>query len=94
MNKVKLSFAASAKECLNILANDKHPFVKVITDINMPDVNGLDLANQIAQSYPEVEVFLISAYSKEDLGLASELSKFKYIPKPIDFNELKRVINL
>lgn len=91
---ITLSFAASAKECLSILENNEHKNVKVITDINMPDTNGIVLAAKIRETYPWIEVYLVSAYSIKDVQSIINFEKFQYIPKPINFNELKKIIKL
>lgn len=93
-NIITLSFAASAKECLKILEDNEHKNVKVITDINMPDINGIALATEIRESYPWIEVYLVSAFSKKDVQSILNTENFQYISKPINFNELKKIINL
>lgn len=96
-NKLLLNFADNAKQCLELLANiDRDTRVIVLTDINMPDVSGIELTKQINQTYPNVEVFLVTAYEKDhiDKSLNDKIQINGIIHKPIDFNRLKSDINL
>lgn len=93
-NIITLSFAASAKECLKILEDNEHKNIKVITDINMPDTNGIVLASKIREFYPWIEIYIVSAYSKQDVQIILNDENIQYIPKPINFNELKKIIKL
>jgi len=69
-------------------------FNLVITDINMPYINGLDLIKSIKEDYPLVKFLIISGYDdKEYLKEAINLGVIGYLTKPIDYNELSEYLN-
>lgn len=66
----------------------------IVTDYNMPDLNGLKLAEDVLKQYPEMPVVLISALdNKEMLTDAIQVGVKQYIAKPIDINQLLNTIN-
>ena len=65
----------------------------VITDVMMPDENGLDLVPRIKKLRPELKIIVISAHSTLMTAVkATERGAFEYIPKPFDINELTSVV--
>jgi two-component system nitrogen regulation response regulator GlnG len=65
----------------------------VITDVRMPDVDGLDLVPQIRQLRPELKVIVMSAQSTLLTAVkAIERGAYEYVPKPFDLDELLRVL--
>lgn len=65
----------------------------VITDILMPIVDGLDMAKGIKEISPDTPVIVLSAYSeKERLLRAIDIGIDKYLIKPVDIDELLRII--
>lgn len=91
--RVSMRFAHSAKECLDILEREKRPNTLVITDINMPDTDGISLAKQINQDYDSVKVFLVSAYdARSQIHNIQQLNIAEYITKPVNFSALKEKI--
>ena len=61
----------------------------VITDINMPKMNGLDMAKQIKKLSPKTPIIVTSAYSDSDFIIkAIEIGISRYVLKPIDVDEL------
>jgi two-component system nitrogen regulation response regulator GlnG len=65
----------------------------VITDVLMPDGNGLDLVPQIARQRPNLRVIAMSAQSTLGTALrAAESGVFEYLPKPFDLDALGRVV--
>ena len=88
---VELSFAFSAEEALEILdAQDSPAFVLILSDINMPGMNGLELLEKIKERFPELKVFMITAYGdKEHFDHAMALGADDFINKPVDFKQLK-----
>ncbi len=65
----------------------------VITDVVMPDENGLDLIPRIRKIRPELRVIVMSAQSTLSTAIkATERGAFEYLPKPFDLNELVNVV--
>ena len=61
----------------------------VITDVVMPDENGLDLVPRIRDLRPELKVIVMSAQSTLLTAVkATERGAFEYLPKPFDLREL------
>jgi two-component system nitrogen regulation response regulator GlnG len=73
-------------EALGSLDNQR-PDV-LITDIRMPNMNGLDLLSAVQERYPELPVIVITAHSDLDAAVSSyEGGAFEYLPKPFDVEE-------
>src|SRR5262245_36296162 len=65
----------------------------VITDVVMPDQNGLDLIPRIRKVRPELRVIAMSAQTTLLTAVkANERGAFEYLPKPFDLNELVAVV--
>lgn len=65
----------------------------VITDVVMPDENGLDLVPRIKKRRPELRVIVMSAQSTLLTAVkATERGAFDYLPKPFDLRELVRTV--
>src|SRR5712672_1546590 len=65
----------------------------VITDVIMPDENGLDLIPRIKKMRPELRVIVMSAQSTLLTAVkATERGAFEYLPKPFDLRELVSVV--
>jgi two-component system nitrogen regulation response regulator GlnG len=65
----------------------------VITDVVMPDENGLDLVPRIRRIRPDLRVVVMSAQSTFATALkATQRGAFEYLPKPFDLKELLAVV--
>ena len=65
----------------------------VITDVVMPDENGLDLIPRIKKIRPELRVIVMSAQNTLMTAVkAAERGAFEYLPKPFDLKELVNVV--
>lgn len=65
----------------------------VITDVVMPDENGLDLIPRIKRVRPELRIIVMSAQSTLMTAVkATQRGAFEYLPKPFDLTELLAVI--
>ena len=65
----------------------------VITDVVMPDENGLDLIPRIRKIRPELRVVVMSAQSTLLTAVkATQRGAFEYLPKPFDLQELLSVV--
>ena len=86
-----VSLAPEADTALKTIA--KETVNLVITDIRMPDMNGLDLLAEIKQRSPELPVIMITAFaSPDDAVLSMKNGAFDYITKPFNVDEIKGVI--
>jgi len=67
----------------------------IITDIQMPKIDGLEFIKRVRQKNKEVQIIVLTAYShKEYLLKAIELQLIKYLMKPIKEYELKAALEL
>jgi two-component system, response regulator, stage 0 sporulation protein F len=90
-----LYFALSAEEALELLHQRAAEIVLILSDVNMPGMNGLELLKALKQRYPDVRVFMITAYADEaNHQRAVEYGCDDYLVKPIDFALLKQRIGL
>ena len=65
----------------------------VITDVVMPDENGLDLIPRIRRVRPELRIIVMSAQSTLMTAVkAAQRGAFEYLPKPFDLKELLAVV--
>jgi len=65
----------------------------VITDVVMPDENGLDLVPRIRKVRPDLRVVVMSAQNTLLTAIkATERGAFEYLPKPFDLKELVSVV--
>ena len=65
----------------------------VITDVVMPDENGLDLVPRIRRIRPDLRVIVMSAQSTLMTAVkATQRGAFEYLPKPFDLNELLAIV--
>lgn len=89
---LRISEAASGFEALACLPRD--PVDLIVTDINMPDINGLELVAFVRKSpaYQSTPLIIISTEGSErDRRKGLELGADAYLVKPIDPNELQRL---
>jgi CheY-like chemotaxis protein len=86
-----MHFAASGAEALNRLSGEIRPaLVAVLSDINMPGMDGLQLLAEIKQRFPDLPVMMVTAYGDEERRrLAAEYGAAEFITKPVDFDFLK-----
>lgn len=86
-----LHFANSGDQALQILDGEIEPeLLVVLSDINMPGMDGLQLLGEIKQRFPELPVMMVTAYGDDDRRRrASELGAAEFITKPVDFELLK-----
>ena len=69
------------------------PVPLVITDYNMPGMNGLQLAAAIKETSPETRVVMITAYATPELERkAREQRVDYYLPKPFPLDRLEQIV--
>ena len=85
-------FAGDGVEALERL-NEDDEIDMVLSDINMPRMDGLALLEQIPSVDPEIRAVIISAYGDmQNIRTAMNRGAFDFVTKPIDFDDLKVTI--
>ena len=83
--------AASGKEAIEVYQTER-PDV-VITDLLMPDLDGMDVAKQILEMDPDAKIIICSTdrqkYRRQD---ADAIGAKAFLTKPVNTNELKTVL--
>ena len=89
--KYVLHYAASGAEALDRLAGEIEPtLVAVLSDINMPGMDGLQLLGEIKQRFPDLPVMMVTAYGDDERRRrAAESGAADFLAKPVDFEQLK-----
>jgi two-component system chemotaxis response regulator CheB len=84
--------AENGREALMILAReDVH---LVVADINMPEMNGIELLDEIKRRYPEIGVILMSAYGTEKLRQEiRQTDCLHFIEKPFSIMEFRQLLH-
>ena len=86
-----LHFAASGEQALDTLANGVRPeLIVILSDINMPGMDGLTLLREIKTQRPDLPVMMVTAYGDDDRRRrAAEYGAQELVNKPVDFDRLK-----
>ena len=86
-----LHFAGSGDEALDKLtAGIKPQLIVILSDINMPGMDGLALLREIKQQRPDLPVIMVTAYGDDERRRrASEFGAAEFVTKPVDFAFLK-----
>ena len=85
-------FAHNGVDALDMLQEDQDIDI-VISDINMPHMDGLTLLEQIPRVDPSVRAVILSAYGDmKNIRTAMRRGAFDFITKPIDFDDLQETI--
>jgi DNA-binding NtrC family response regulator len=90
-----LDFALSGEAALDKLDGCiGEQIILLVSDINMPGMNGLDLIPKVKSRRPDLPVFMISAYGDpERVQTAMERGASKFLTKPVDFPQLKQDVS-
>ena len=82
---------ANGFEALNYLRQQDVNLI--VTDINMPGMNGITFLKELNKSHPQSNVIMVTAYGGVESYIESmNLGAFEYINKPIKVEELKSIL--
>ena len=86
-----MHFAGSGEEALARLDDGIRPeLIGILSDINMPGMDGLALLREIKQRWPELPVMMVTAYGDDERRRrAGEYGATEFLAKPVDFDLLK-----
>ncbi|MDK2848173.1 MAG: hypothetical protein PWP34_1526 [Desulfuromonadales bacterium] len=83
---------ANGYEALEFLR--QHKVNVVISDLKMPEMNGLSFLRELNRRYPSTRVIMVTAYGGVESYLeAIQLGAFEYIHKPVKVDELKFIMH-
>lgn len=93
-NEIKFIFFSSAQDALTFIkGTPPDKFQYIISDINMPNMDGLELLREIKDRDQHQKVYMISGQqSLEAKKEAKELGADGFLKKPINFQELKDLL--
>jgi DNA-binding NarL/FixJ family response regulator len=91
MQAIQISEAANGKEALEILKTN--PIDVVLLDVNMPEMNGIEVASEILSNYQQTNVIILSQHGGEALIIhLLKLGVHGFLHKNTNANELKIAI--
>jgi len=87
----EVGFALNGKEAFEKMKED--PFNIVITDLKMPEIDGMEVLRTLQKEYPDTVVIMITGFSTVETAVeAMKLGAFDYIPKPFTPDEVSIVV--
>jgi adenylate cyclase len=92
-NKYEFIFSLNGNQALEKL--QQHPDIEVLlSDINMPEMDGLTLLDHLPQVNPLLKTVMVSAYGDMDnIRAAMNRGAFDFVCKPVNFEDLELTIN-
>lgn len=81
----------NGREALTMLQTNR--FDLVLTDLQMPEMGGMDLLREMREQYPDIDTIMFTAYATvETAREALKLGAFDYLTKPFSVDELERTV--
>lgn len=93
LDGVEVHLAVSGFEALKVLP--RHRFALIITDINMPDINGLELINFVKKNphYKETPLFVVTTEGRpQDRDRGLQLGASEYVVKPFEPADISALV--
>jgi CheY-like chemotaxis protein len=85
--------AASPSEGLRLASEHPGPLHALVTDVIMPDMNGVVLAERVRQAHPEVRSVFMSGYAEDIISRQGALEPgVRFLQKPFTLQDLKRTL--
>jgi DNA-binding NtrC family response regulator len=84
--------AGTGEEAINLIQDGEKCEI-VLTDLRLPDTDGIKLVKRLKELTPESEIILVTGYGSTDKAIeATKAGAFYYIEKPVEFEELSILI--
>ncbi|MEO8497616.1 MAG: response regulator [Planctomycetota bacterium] len=88
----RITFAADGNEALRMVGNSQPNLI--VTDLIMPEMDGLELVRAIRKEFPRVPVILMTAYGNESLAVeALDRGAASYVPKAMRAERLVETVD-
>lgn len=86
-----IAIAENGEKALEILRSKKVDLV--LTDLRMPDMDGLSLTSEVRKSYPDLPVIIMTGYPSVDTAISALRQRVAdYVIKPFNINKLYKTI--
>lgn len=94
--EIQIHYAFDGHSALELIEGIENPeSYLILSDINMPRMNGIELLRRIKERYPKLKVIMITAYGdEENIDSARKYGAEEYFIKPIEFDILKEKLNI
>lgn len=92
--RVSFRFAESGDAALRVLSECGPGLdMLILSDVNMPQMSGLELLAILRERYPDLRIFIVTAYGTDEMAeQVATLGGQGLIPKPVDFPTLKELL--
>ncbi|HLM53993.1 MAG TPA: sigma-54 dependent transcriptional regulator, partial [Pseudoxanthomonas sp.] len=88
---LRIDTAVNLIEARELLARNAYDLC--LTDMNLPDGNGIELVGHIAREYPQLPVAMIAAFGNVELAVeALKAGAFDFVSKPVDIAVLRGLV--
>jgi DNA-binding NtrC family response regulator len=93
--EIQIHYAFDGHSALELIDSiENRESYLILSDINMPRMNGIELLKRIKERYPKLKVIMITAYGDEqNFDSAKKYGAEEYFIKPIEFDLLKEKLN-
>jgi two-component system, NtrC family, response regulator PilR len=72
----------------------EHHYDLCLTDMRLPDGNGIDLVDHIQKNYPDIPVAVITAHGNMEAAISAlKTGAFDFVSKPVDLQVLRNLVN-
>jgi two-component system response regulator PilR (NtrC family) len=91
----RMDIECDMAECVNAAYEllKQKTFDFCITDMNLPDGNGIDLVGHIQQNFPQLPVAVLTAYGSMDTAIAAlKAGAFDFVSKPVELQRLRDLV--
>lgn len=92
---IKLACFQSGTELINYIDQryPPPPFSVIVSDINMPGLDGFDVLKRVKHDYPGMDVVMVSGYDRKDyVEKAYNLGAKNFFAKPLDIQKMKEYL--
>jgi len=89
----KVTAAENGNEALKAIGHSREPFHLILSDWNMPVMNGLELLHEVRAHHPSMPFLMLTGHADEELVLAARAARVNgYIVKPFSTEQLRSKI--
>ncbi len=87
----EISIASDGKKAMEVLKSKEIDLL--LTDIKMPEMDGLDLTKYVRENYPDIPVVLMTGFPSVETAVTALREKVEdYIVKPFNINKLYKTV--